>query len=223
MQNKNKIALFDFCETLANFQTADEYVNYVRKQTDSKSMKVKESIRLILKRARVIKVFELIFKEASINKRIVLWQLRGVNYSILDQLAKSYYYNVIKKNLIKEVVAEMQQLQNNGWRIVIVSAGYEIYLKYFCDDFLISQNDLISVKIKFSDNKCLGTFDGGDRLWDKTKKLDERFDKSNITSKAFSDSISDLPLLKWADEGYVIRRSTSDCWNKLYNFKEITW
>ena len=29
MENNRKIALFDFCETLANFQTADAYVKYV--------------------------------------------------------------------------------------------------------------------------------------------------------------------------------------------------
>ena len=26
----NKVALFDFCETIANFQTADAYVDFVR-------------------------------------------------------------------------------------------------------------------------------------------------------------------------------------------------
>ena len=40
-------------------------------------------------------------------------------------------------------------------------------------------------------------------------------------SIAYSDSISDLPLLQWADEGVVVSRHKSQAWAKTYGFTEI--
>ena len=223
MQNKEKVALFDFCETIANFQTGDAYINYVRNQTGNKLMKRKASFRVLLHKLWLIPVLSLLFPRLSVNKRLVLWQLKGFSKSELDSYAKAYYENVVRLNLIPEVVEELKRLQKDHWRILIVSAGYEIYLKYFCEDFGIPQENLIAVKIKFNNDKCAGTFDGGDRLWDKTQKLDELFDRNRIYSVAYSDSISDLLMLQWANEGIVVRSADRNNWADKYHFKQIVW
>lgn len=186
-------------------------------------MVYKEKIRLFLKRSYLLKVLSRLFPRCSFNKRLVLWQLRGFSKHELEQYAQSYYKVKIKPNLIDVVVRELINHQNNGWRVLIVSAGYEIYLKYFCLDYNIPLEDLIAVKIKFKRDLCLGCFDGGDRLWDKTEKLDERFERNSSMSIAYSDSPTDLPLLKWAKEAVVIRRSDRKSWSNNLNFKEIVW
>ena len=219
----NKVALFDFCETIANFQTADNFVKYVREQSNNSKMIRKEAVRQFLLRIKLIYVLSVLLDRSSINKRFVLWQLKGFNRAELEQYAKSYYRDAIKPNLINNILEELLRLQQNNWRIVIVSAGYEIYLKYFCQEYAIPMEDLISVKIKFKKGKCLGVFDGGDRLWDKTKKLEELFDRRKIYSVAYSDSMSDLPLLKWANEGIVVQRKDKPKWASKYNLKEILW
>lgn len=61
------------------------------------------------------------------------------------------------------------------------------------------------MKIKFKNDICMGSFDGGDRLWDKTDKLESLLDRKSVVIRAYSDSISDLPLLSWADEAYAVR------------------
>lgn len=223
MTNKEKVALFDFCETIANFQTADTFVHYVRGRTDNKLMIKKEKIRKFLRNIKALAILDKLFRHSSINKRLVLWQLKGFDKNELEIFAKSYYYDVIKKNFITEVIDELRNLKQNNWRIIIISAGYEIYLKYFCFDFGIPLENLISVKIKYKEDRCLGIFDGGDRLWDKTKKLDALLNRKNIESIAFSDSISDLPMLLWADEGCVVRRADKRSWAHDYKFKEILW
>lgn len=219
----NKVALFDFCETIANFQTADAFIDYVRSITRRRSMINKEKIRLFLKRTYILKVLGRIYPRYSLNKRLILWQLRGFTEHELEQYAQTYYEVKIKPNLISDVVKELINHQNNGWRVLIVSAGYEIYLKYFCLDFNIPLEDLIAVKIKFKRDLCLGCFDGGDRLWDKIDKLNERFDRSSLISIAYSDSPTDLPLLKWAKEAVVVRRTDKISWSNNLNFKEIVW
>lgn len=223
MEDKLKIALFDFCETLANFQTADAFVQFVRESSNSPRMQRKEIFRQTLYKTRIISILMRLFRKSSINKRLILWQLKGFRESELERLAESYYYTKVKPNLISPVIKELIRLQMNGWRIVIVSAGYEIYLKYFCHDYCISEKNLISVKIKFTNRICDGCFDGGDRLWDKTQKLDQIYSKEKIESIAYSDSISDLPLLTWANKGVVVRRHDKKSWSEKYNFKEIIW
>lgn len=223
MQSNTKIAIFDFCETLANFQTADAFVHYIRKSNNDSKMCRKEKLRVFLKRYRILDCFERLFRHSSLNKRLVLWQLKGMYREDLDYYAKKYYENVVKVNLIRPVLEELVRLRNEGWTIVIASAGYESYLKYFCMDYSIPLHHLISVRIKFVDSICQGVFDGGDRLWDKTNKLDLLFNREKIESVAYSDSISDLPLLQWASHGVVVRRKDKKQWSNNYNFKEIVW
>lgn len=223
MQNNVKVALFDFCETLANFQTADEFVRYVRERTKNKMMFRKEKFRLFLRKCRVETLVTLFFRHLSFNKRLVLWQLKGFSESQIEKYAEEYYNKVVRPNLINETVEELKKLQTEGYEICIVSAGYEIYLKYFCKEFEIPLKNIIAVKIKFESGKCMGCFDGGDRLWDKTDKLNERYDRDLVESIAYSDSKTDLPLLKWAKEGVVVCRKDKKSWAKEYNFKEILW
>lgn len=223
MPDKEKVAFFDFCETLANFQTADAYVNYIRTNYGTKLMSRKENFRVLLQKSKIIDFLQRIFPHSSINKRLVLWQLRGFGQQELEVFASEYYKNVIKPNFISESVKEMVRLQEDGWRIVIVSAGYEIYLKYFAVNFGISLSDVIAVKIKFKNDKCCGCFEGGDRVWDKTDKMDSLFNKSGIESIAYSDSPSDIPMLNWADKAIVIRRNDKPKWDTTCKYGEIIW
>ena len=219
----NKVALFDFCETIANFQTADAYVDYIREQTKNCEMLMKDNFRILLRKTKILGILEKLFPKSSINKRLVLWQLKGLEKQLLERYAEEYYINIIKPNFIVVIIEKLRELQNEGWRIVLVSAGYEIYLKYFARDFNIREEDIIAVKIKFNHNICNGTFDGGDRLWDKTEKLNSKIDKDKVFSIAFSDSISDLPMLNWVNKGYVVRRRDKEKWSNNYNFEEILW
>lgn len=223
MQDNVKVALFDFCETLANFQTADEFVRYVREQTKDKTMLRKERIRLFLRKYKVETLATLFLWHLSFNKRLVLWQLKGYSEHQIENYAEEYYNKVVRPNLINETIEELKKLQSDGYEICIVSAGYEIYLKHFCREFNIPLRNLIAVKIKFVAGRCKGCFEGGDRLWDKTEKLDERYDRDLVESIAYSDSKTDLPLLKWAKVGVVVCRKDKKSWAKEYNFKEILW
>ena len=53
--------------------------------------------------------------------------------------------------------------------------------------------------------------------------LNNRFDKAGIQSIAFSDSISDLPLLLWTDERYGVSRDKAQERAEKNSFKQILW
>ena len=219
----NKVALFDFCETLANFQTADAYVDYVRRRLNDKRMCRLERMQNYLRKIKIIQILDILTKyRYSINKRIKLWQLRGHQTSELEEMARGYYKEMISPNLIPDMVEKMLELKSKNYSVMLVSGGYDIYLRYFVDEYEL--NGVISTKIGFKNNVCTGRFDGYDCLRDgKTKLLNKFFPTKPNYSCAFSDSISDIPFLKWANDGYVVSRNKHQVWSTNNGLKEIIW
>ena len=223
MKTKRKIAFFDFCETLANFQTADAYVDYVREQTQSKRM-------LKLERFRdwgiKIRIFWLIDKltrgRYSIYKMSKLYQLKGFGRDELEQYAIRYYQEVIRPNFITKMVDILRQKKSEGYEIVLVSGGYDIYLKYFAKEFCV--NNVISSRIMFNGNICSGLLWGIDCINEnKVILLNKQYKREELVSEAYSDSISDKPFLSWVNTGYVISKNKSQKWAINTKYKEIIW
>lgn len=219
-------ALFDFCETLVNFQTADSYVEFVENRIVLPYSKMARRIHAFLKRTKILLVLSILFPKASINKKLVLLRLRGLKSEVADILAKEYYYEKIKPNLIGKIVSELRHLQNNCYNIVVVSGGYGIYLKFFCEDFNIKY--LICSEIDIRDGLVTGFMKGKDCLWENKIWYIERNDVYNDivhsdNTVSYSDSKSDLPLLTWTKRGVVVSRYRSQEWHKQYNLKEIIW
>lgn len=217
----NKVALFDFCETIANFQTADAYVRYVQ----SHSAPTNTGIRLlynILNQSRVLGVVRRLKPKGSVDKRFILKQMKGRTYEEMDRLAEDYYNNMIKPNMIEPVVTELRRLQSEGYGIYIISAGYDIYLKYFVHDFKV--NGLLSTKVEFKDGICTGRFDGQDCMFDyKIDYINSEIKGDHNQWLAFSDSITDLPMLELVGNPIVISKGKSQTWAEKKGFKQIIW
>lgn len=217
----NKVALFDFCETIANFQTADAYVRYVQ----SHSAPTNTGIRFlynILNQSRVLGVVRRLKPKGSVDKRFILKQMKGRTYEEMDRLAEDYYNNMIKPNMIEPVVAELRRLQSEGYGIYIISAGYDIYLKYFVQDFKV--DGLLSTKVEFKDGICTGRFDGQDCMFDyKIDYINSEIKGDHNQWLAFSDSITDLPMLELVGNPVVISRGKSQTWAEKKGFKQIIW
>lgn len=224
MQIKDKVALFDFCETLVDFQTADAYVNYVREKSQNKRMQKIERTQSFLVNTRVMMLLEkLTFGRFAINKRLKLSQLKGFNYEELDNYARDYYYEKIQPHLITPILEELKSLKNQGFKVGIVSGGYGIYEKLFVKDygldFLLCSNIQIG-----SNGICTGKMEGKDCMNEnKIEYLERYFDNTPQYTVSYSDSISDLPFLRWANDGVVVSRGKHQIWVDKYNFKEIVW
>ena len=161
---KERVALFDFCETICKFQTADRFVHFVRNRTRNQRCLYKWRLVSILRKIMIIPALTILFPKASINKRLILWQLKGFYLDELEKLALEYYVACIKPKFIVPVISEMLAKQTDGYRIIIVSGGYDLYLKCFIRDFGVK--DLIATNIKIENGICSGGFDGKDCLWE---------------------------------------------------------
>jgi HAD superfamily hydrolase (TIGR01490 family) len=222
-----KLAFFDFCETLVNFQTADAFVDYVRISEGRFFMRMLEKARTVLVKTRIIPVFNKFFPRTAISKRMKLYQLRGISYERLDSLARSFYFDHIETNLIAPVVKELNDLKFRGFEICLVSAGYSIYLKYFAVEHHVNHVLVSEIGFNKKTNRCNGVLSGKDCIGEeKVKRIEKYFNGQSINfseSFAYSDSISDLPLLLIVGKGILISRNNSQTWNSKFNFREIIW
>ena len=222
-----KLAFFDFCDTLVSFQTADAFIDYIRKTEGNSYMRLLNLVQIILRKAKVIAFFNKFFHDSAISKKVKLLQIRGFTYEKLNNLAAFYYQEKIKPNLIKPVMEEMQRLAKENFEICIASAGYSIYLKYFAEEHHVKH--IISTEISFDKikNRCLGTISGKDCIKvEKINRLKTYFAGQKINyneSIAYSDSKTDLPLLILTGKGVVVSRAVPQSWTHQYKFKEIIW
>lgn len=221
--NEEKWALFDFCETLVNFQTADTFVDFVCKQ---KPKIVPITIGLILRILAKIKFFRMLDQingsELYLLKIYRLCLLKGYSQTELEEYAKLYYKTRIIPNLIKVTTDRLIQLKNDGYKILIVSGGYSIYIKHFVKQFKV--DGLIANTIKFKEGRCLGKLEGLNCMnKNKSLLLNSYFISRPIYSEAYSDSITDVPFLQWADKGVVISKGIHQEWIDNYGFSEIVW
>ena len=218
------LVVFDFCETLVNFQTANAFVNFVAERKKTWWSRFISKLEIVLMQSRFFAIVDRFFSKYNFSKRVNLMKIRG--YKELDILnyANDYYNTIIRDNTLKLIVSELEKYVNQGDYVMIASGGYDVYLNKFAKDFGIKQ--VISTNIEFKKGKVSGFYvDGKDCLFDEKviqlnqflNKNDLKFDKKIV----FTDSITDLPLLMWANEAYVVSNRTTQTWPGKYNFKEI--
>lgn len=220
-QNNEKVAFFDFCETIANFQTADSYVRYVQSHSKPTNTFIR-SLYNVLNKSRVLGVLRRLFPKNSIDKRFILRQMKGRTYEEMDCLAKNFYEYEVKPNLIDSIVERLKEMQGDGYEIVIVSGGYDIYLKYFAQDYCIKH--VLSTSIGFENGICTGMFEGKDCMFDnKIDYINSLFDGNRTNWFAFSDSVTDLPMLLLVGNPIVVSKSKSQKWAEKKDIKQIIW
>lgn len=225
MIERNKLVFFDFCETLIKFQTADKYVDFCRSRLHTRRMNILQTITIVLTKSYCFRIINRFLPNNTIRKRMVLSQLKGVEYTILDNLAKEYYEQCLRPAIIPEMLNRLLahlQSQDNVW---IISGGYDIYIKYFVEEYSLA--GYISTNIAFTKKGiCLGCFAGLDCMRKNKVHLIEkklRFFLNDMDTVAYSDSASDLPLLLMAKEGFVVSKKETQKWAMKNNLKEIVW
>ena len=208
-----KIAIYDFCDTLVDFQTADCFVFYVLEHLGMRAWYNNLTQIDLLKKC--------INKSRLINKKIVLYQLKGIKVATLERLAEDYYNNIIKNHLQIPVVKQLEEYKTKGFKIYIVSAGYSIYLKHFAREYLV--DELIANDFKYRNERFTGKMALQDCYGkEKCRRLEKEINGLNIEeSVSISDCISDLPILKWADTGIVISKKQHRKWVHENGFEEL--
>ena len=212
MGEKNKIrelVLYDFCGTIVDFQTGNAYVRYVLKQKGI-SDNMYEKLRIFLNKIGFIKHFNYIFPKMAVNKSLLLYQLKGISYEELDGLAKQYYLEEVRPHLIGKVLDTIERHRSEGALIVLDSAGYAIYLKYFTEEYGIPI--LLASEFKCRNGIFTGHVAGKDNYGkEKVRRLEDYFGNTEFLANfssvtGYSDSNSDMPLLELCDRVVCVNK-----------------
>ena len=194
-----KVALFDFCETLVNFQTADYFVEYTLKKYQQ------NRFYQCLVDNRNIDLF--LAKHWMFRKKLHLYQMKGLTKKQIDFAAEEFYQKYIVPNQFPSMNNLIREYKERDYEVYIVSGGYEPYIRYYAlennIDGIIANEFLYNTKNIFSglltQKDCMGK--------EKVIRLNQVFNRVQIEkSVSYSDSLSDLPILKWADKGVLVSK-----------------
>lgn len=223
MPNKKETIVFlDFCGTCVPFQSAPRYIDYTILHYPRRIARMRRRLYLLLEKFNLAHRIARWSRGLWSQKEMELRALRGYKEDVLKQSAQSFYSEQIKTNLIPEVMNIITKHQEEGFRIVLVSGGFGVYLKYFAVDMHIALEDIISSNIQIKKGEATGHLEGIDCMEkNKVKLVEQRFKKSEIYSIAYSDSYSDLPLFRWVDKGVVVAQIPT--WNKSFGLDVLYW
>jgi phosphoserine phosphatase len=184
-----KVLIFDFCGTIVSIQSADRFVLYSLHKTHQ-NLKI---LRYIF--YKIISIFNL---QSFNSKQKILMLLKGIKLSVLDNYAKDYAVLLKNKFLIEEVYDIVKKNSNKG--NYIVSAGYDIYLKYF---FIDTPYIIVSTELEFIDNIFTGFIKGCDCVGvHKVKRISHDIKVQAV----YSDSKSDIPLYMLTNNRYLVKK-----------------
>ncbi|NDJ26628.1 HAD-IB family hydrolase [Campylobacter sp. MIT 12-8780] len=208
--DKKILALFDFCETLPNFQTLDSYLpmagalnpNY----TEEKNMKRRKEYQ----------------EKGMIYPRYE--HLIDFPISEAKKLARHFIYEEVLPKLNRNILQKLFYHQDNGHTIVIVSGGLEIYIKEFAKIYNIEH--VVAVALETIDEKLTGNIDGIHTMQErKLYKLDQMLDLKKYDLKnsyAYSDCVSDIPLLSLVGNANVVECGKDLQWAKILGYQILT-
>ncbi|WP_346928200.1 HAD-IB family hydrolase [Clostridium sp.] len=196
-----KLAIFDIDYTLTKKETSIELYKYMLKK-DRKLLRYLPS-HIITGILYGIKLYN-----AGRTKENFLRFLAGTSEEDLKASVKSFYKEKIESILYEDAIKAIKDFKEKGYKIYLISASPEFYVNEF---YNIKEVDkVIGTKFHIDEGKfnpkILGENCKGE---EKVRRLMEELKKDNIevdfkNSYMFSDSLSDLPLLKLVGKGYLI-------------------
>ena len=218
---EKRLVIFDFCGTLISFQTADRYVGFcIKRLQKNKAVQRRHRLIRLMDKLRIFKIYNRIYPANNWRKRMILWQLKGVAYQQCDQLAHEYFEEELLPNIVVPVVEKLKEHLKQKDRVVILSGGYDIYIRHFAAHFGVQE--MISSKIAFADSMCLGKMEGKDCM--RANKVEYlRPLLKGATTICYTDSISDLPILELVDQPIVVSKQIAQTWANERNYQQIIW
>ena len=174
----------------------------------------------LMDKMRIFMMYNRLCQGNNWRKRMVLLQLKGVEYTVCDKLAQEYFSQELLPNIVKPMAKKLQEHIAKGDRVCILSGGYDIYNKHFAEYFGVKE--VICSKIAFLEGVCTGAMDGADCM--RQNKLDYiRPLLDGTTTVCYTDSQSDIPLLEAVDNPIVVSKSKPQQWATQLNYKQIIW
>lgn len=140
----------------------------------------------------------------QINQRLLLGTPR---LAMLAEHVDAYARRVVAANIRPGALARIAEDRRQGYRIIIASASYRLYVDAIArhlgiDDVIATELEVSrgSVQARISGHNCYGPHKA---QMIATWLSDHGFDRGNCHIRCYSDHLSDATMLELADEGFV--------------------
>lgn len=226
-QNNRVLALFDFCETLVDFQSAARYLEIIAKYRGY-NMKQGLGHRVCAKLKRKVgkriqKVLPKSYRNKFIQKPVNFEVLRGFGLKEAENIAQDFFEKELLLRVNERIIERLHYHQKMGHTIAIVSGGFEIYIRIFAKHFGIQY--VVAVSLESSEGVLSGNMAGIHTMEHrKLYKLSQTLDLSMYDlaqSYAYSDCPSDIPLLSLVGNGIVVECGKDIEWAKILGFEIV--
>lgn len=177
--------VYDFDGTIYN---GDSGVDFVKFMFRKKKMLVLKYLLMSLKYFIRYKTKKISFKEMKQNLFAFVKEIDDLK-SFTEEFAE------IHKNNIKNYYLSLRKDDD-----LIISASLDFYLIPLCNKMNI--NNIICTKYDVKDGKIVGENCKG---IGKVKRFDELYGKDAMIENAYGDSKNDVPIIKRALKGYIIK------------------
>jgi HAD superfamily hydrolase (TIGR01490 family) len=220
---ERKWVVFDFCETLVNIQSADAFVDFSVLNSPVSWKRYWRFLIGVFKKVRIFSLADRFFPEYGMEKRMRLFLLRGISEEALERLSQGFVVEVLKKHEHRSMVELLEKHLAEGDWVQLSSGGLRLYLKHWAELYGLEVVD--ATDMEFKDGVCTGFIEGKDCMHGRKVELlgrrkSELKELQGCSTVAYSDSISDLPLLLWADEAWVISYEKKRKWPGEFRLKE---
>jgi len=215
MQIKKILAIFDFCDTLIGMQTANKFVTLAYQHNKRIDTIANEFIRLIGRKSGIL--------FGNRHKKWQLKQIKGMSVEKMQKVVKEYVDNELIPKENKKIVEKLIWHKKEGHTVVIVSGGFSEYIRYYATRYNVDY--VIATDLEVKNGKYTGKIDGIDCMGiNKIKKLRNVLNLEDYdleSSFAYSDHISDIPLLCLVGNSYVVNFGQDIEWAKLMEYEVI--
>ncbi|MCR6571465.1 HAD-IB family hydrolase [Campylobacter insulaenigrae] len=209
MKNDKILVLFDFCETITNFQTLENFLPIVAHKNPYFNQDINSTRRL---------------KYQKLNIAYPKYEaLIDCPIELIHEISKEFVFEKIIKNLNRNIMDKLFWHQDLGHEIAIVSGGLSIYIEDFAKIYEI--DNVIAVDLEVSSGKLTGNIDGIHTMQErKLYKLSQMFDLKRYDlqkSYAYSDCVSDIPILSLVGNANVVECGKDLEWAKILGYEII--
>lgn len=210
-----KLAIFDVDYTITKRETLFEFFMFLISKKPKLILHIPKSFGASL-------LYAIRLMTAADAKRYFMSFVRNIHENELKELVKEFYDKRLSKIFYVDAIDTMKKLKGEGCKIYLISASAEFYLNEL---YNIKEVDkIIGTKFKFTDGYYSGEIIGeNNKGEEKVRRLMEVLKEENIevdfkNSYMYSDSLSDLPLLKIVGHPYLINFK-----KKKENIEILNW
>lgn len=223
--SKQRIAIFDLDETLTKKGTWGRFVTGTRR---GKPLKwIAFLVTSIF--SQIIYMLRLGPRE-HVKENMMRWTLSGRERTELERLASDFADYEVSKGLRVRAKTMIERHRAAGDRIIIASAAVDLIVAPIAERLNISET--VCTKMAYNADDKLSRKLGGMNCYGENKLLmmreyleqDPKFDRTNTHITMYSDSRSDLAIMRWADVGIAVNPSPRlAALTQTYGFEVQNW